>query len=95
MAAARSFASAILVILAAAAPAASAQEVPAHPPVPAPEPPSAEGAKKPGSGCRGESPPGAAGIDEIRAGIHRGVCITARFVDRLFGDDNEYSVYED
>ena len=31
----------------------------------------------------------------MRAGLERGVCSTARFVDRLFGGVNEYSEYED
>jgi hypothetical protein len=31
----------------------------------------------------------------MRAGLHRGVCSTARFVDRLFGRDDEYFQYED
>ncbi len=31
----------------------------------------------------------------MRAGLERGVCSTARFVDRLFGRENEYSEYED
>jgi len=46
------------------------------------------------NGCRGEAPPGAAGLDEMRAGLERGVCSTARFVDRLFGREHEYSEYE-
>ena len=35
------------------------------------------------------------GIDTVRAGIHRGVCSTARFVDRVFGRDNQFSEYKD
>jgi hypothetical protein len=31
----------------------------------------------------------------MRAGIQRGVCSTARFVDRLFGRENQFSEYED
>jgi hypothetical protein len=31
----------------------------------------------------------------MREGLERGVCSTARFVDRLFGGENEYSEYED
>ena len=46
-------------------------------------------------GCAGEKPPDAEGIDTVRAGIQRGVCSSARFVDRLFGRENEYSEYED
>jgi hypothetical protein len=45
--------------------------------------------------CVGETAPGAARIDAMRAGLHRGVCSTARFVDRLFGRGDEYSQYED
>jgi hypothetical protein len=48
-----------------------------------------------GDGCRGETSPDAQGIDTMRAGIHRGVCSTARFVDRLFGRENQFSEYED
>lgn len=47
------------------------------------------------TGCEGETAPGAQTIDEMRAGLQRGVCSTARFVDRLFGRDNEYFEYED
>ena len=36
------------------------------------------------NGCRGESLPDAGGLDTMRAGLQRGVCSTARFVDRLF-----------
>ncbi|HWN07480.1 MAG TPA: hypothetical protein VNO53_09995, partial [Steroidobacteraceae bacterium] len=46
-------------------------------------------------GCRGELPAEAQRIDTVRAGIQRGVCSTARFVDRIFGRENEYSEYED
>jgi len=46
-------------------------------------------------GCAGESPPGTEGLDTMRAGLERGVCSTARFVDRVFGGENEYSEYED
>ncbi|MEX0735019.1 MAG: hypothetical protein WD944_05590 [Steroidobacteraceae bacterium] len=34
-------------------------------------------------------------LDAMRAGLERGVCSTARFVDRLFGREHEYSEYED
>jgi hypothetical protein len=46
-------------------------------------------------GCEGEKAPDAQGIDTVRAGIQRGVCSTARFIDRLFGRENQYSEYED
>jgi hypothetical protein len=46
-------------------------------------------------GCRGEVEPEAQGIDTMRAGLQRGVCSTARFVDRVFGRENQYSEYED
>jgi hypothetical protein len=55
----------------------------------------AEKASPAGDGCRGEEPPDAQGIDTVRAGLQRGVCSTARFVDRLFGRENQYSEYED
>jgi hypothetical protein len=46
-------------------------------------------------GCRGEPLPGTEKLDAMRAGIQRGVCRTARLVDRVFGGENEYSEYED
>lgn len=46
-------------------------------------------------GCAGEVPADPKGIDSVRAGLHRGVCSTARFVDQLFGRENQYSEYED
>lgn len=46
-------------------------------------------------GCEGEVPADTRGIDAVRAGLHRGVCSTARYVDRLFGRENQYSEYED
>ena len=46
-------------------------------------------------GCRGEVKPEAQGIDTMRAGLQRGVCSTARFVDRIFGRENQFSEYED
>ncbi len=49
---------------------------------------------KPGSGCGGESAPDTAGLDTMRAGLERGVCSTARFVDRLFGGDREFAEYD-
>jgi hypothetical protein len=48
-----------------------------------------------GDGCRGEVPADAERIDAMRAGLQRGVCSTARFVDRLFGRENQFSEYED
>jgi hypothetical protein len=57
--------------------------------------PEPQQASKPGNGCGGEKPPGADRLDSVRAGLERGVCSTARFVDRLFGGENEYSEYED
>jgi hypothetical protein len=45
--------------------------------------------------CAGEVNPDAKGIDSVRAGIHRGVCSTARYVDRVFGRDNQFSEYKD
>jgi hypothetical protein len=59
---------------------------------PPPEPPAAP---VPASGCEGEVPAGATGIDSLRAGLHRGVCSTARYVDRIFGRDNQFSEYQD
>ena len=47
------------------------------------------------SPCRGEAPPDAGGLETVRAGVQRGVCSTARFVDRLFGGEHEYSEFED
>lgn len=57
-------------------------------------PPPAAGARTP-DGCRGEPEPDAKGLDTMRAGLQRGVCSTARFVDRLFGGEHEYSETED
>lgn len=45
--------------------------------------------------CRGELPPDSPGLETVRAGMQRGVCSTARFVDRLFGAEHEYSEFED
>ncbi|MGE0467127.1 MAG: hypothetical protein AB7P44_11860 [Steroidobacteraceae bacterium] len=47
------------------------------------------------NGCRGEPLPDARGLDTMRAGLQRGVCSTARFVDRLFGGEHEYAEIED
>jgi hypothetical protein len=64
-------------------------------PAPRPEERSSQLSSDPGAGCEGEAPPGAEGIDTVRAGLQRGVCSTARFVDRLFGRENQFSEYED
>jgi hypothetical protein len=45
--------------------------------------------------CAGEVDADAKGIDTVRAGLHRGVCSTARYVDRVFGRDNQFSEYKD
>jgi hypothetical protein len=45
--------------------------------------------------CAGEVDVDAKGIDSVRAGIQRGVCSTARYVDRVFGRDNQFSEYKD
>ncbi len=71
--------------------ALSAAAAEGSPAAPAPGPADRSGA----GGCGGEAPPGTEGIDTVRAGIERGVCSTARFVDRLFGRENQYSEYED
>ncbi len=42
--------------------------------------------------CAGD--PNAGGIDAMRAGIQRGVCSTARLVDRLFSGEHEYAESE-
>ncbi len=55
----------------------------------------ADGKPAPAGGCEGEVPADAKGIDSVRAGLHRGVCSTARYVDRVFGRDNQYSEYQD
>jgi len=47
------------------------------------------------NGCRGEPSPDDGGLDTMRAGLQRGVCSTARFVDRLFGGEHEYAEIED
>lgn len=47
------------------------------------------------NGCRGEPAPDAGGLDTMRAGLQRGVCSTARFVDRMFGGEHEYAEIED
>jgi hypothetical protein len=47
------------------------------------------------NGCRGESEPDAHRLDTMRAGLQRGVCSMARFVDRLFGGEHEYAEGED
>lgn len=45
--------------------------------------------------CKEPTAEVAEGLDAMREGLERGVCSTARFVDRLFGRENEYSEYED
>ena len=60
-----------------------------------PPPPAVEVERETYDGCRGEESAEAQGIDDVRAGIQRGVCSTARFVDRVFGRENQYSEYED
>ncbi len=72
------------------APAAIAQDGPAAPPAA-----SAAAAEEADDGCRGELPPDAERLDAMRAGLQRGVCSTARFVDRLFGREHEYAEMED
>lgn len=47
------------------------------------------------NGCRGELPEDARRLDAMRAGLQRGVCSTARLVDRLFGGEHEYAEGED
>ena len=88
MAAARWSPATIPLLICALPLAAQAAEVPA----PASEP---VYVTTPGNGCRGELPAEAEGLDTMRAGLQRGVCSTARFVDRLFRGEHEYSEYED
>jgi hypothetical protein len=78
----------LLVLLLPAAPLASGA---------APQPASTEpAAGDTGTGgCRGEPQPDARRLDAMRAGLQRGVCSTARFVDRLFGGEHEYAEGED
>lgn len=45
--------------------------------------------------CKDETMQDAEGLDAMREGLERGVCNSARFVDRLFGREHEYSEYED
>lgn len=90
MATARRSPAAVLLLLC-ALPAAAA-EADAGPP---PEELSGAEAAGAAGGCAGEKPPDAKGIDTVRAGLQRGVCTTARFVDRMFGRDNQYFEYED
>lgn len=47
------------------------------------------------AGCRDETPVEQPALETMREGLERGVCNTARFVDRLFGGEHEYSEYED
>lgn len=76
----------LLILFLSAPPAASGAE-PAAPP--------ADSGSAPPSGCRGEPEPDAKRLDAMRAGLQRGVCSTARFVDRLFGGEHEYAEGED
>lgn len=87
MATARRARATILLLLCALSAAAADVPPPARDPAPAGKPNA--------GGCGGESPPEAERIDKMRAGLERGVCSTARFVDRLFGRENQYSEYED
>jgi hypothetical protein len=74
----------LMIVLPAAAQEAAPQGSP---------PPAADGAAA--NGCRGESTTDADPLDTMRAGLRRSVCSTARFVDRLFGGEHEYSETED
>ncbi len=62
------------------------------PPEAAPQP---EAAKERYDGCRDPQPAEQPALESVRAGLQRGVCSTARFIDRLFGGEHEYSEYED
>ncbi len=57
--------------------------------------PAEEATPAAGGGCRDELPDDAHRLDAMRAGLRRGVCSTARFVDRLFGGEHEYAEGED
>ena len=46
-------------------------------------------------GCRDESTKEQPALETVREGIQRSVCSTARFVDRMFGGEHEYSEMED
>ncbi len=61
----------------------------------APPPQSADDPAAKANGCRGEQPADDQHLDVMRAGLQRGVCSTARFVDRLFGGEHEYAEGED
>jgi len=80
----------ILLLLAPLPPAAGANP---DPPGAAAESAGGDAAKL--NGCRGELPENARRLDAMRAGLQRGVCSTARFVDRLFGGEHEYAEGED
>ena len=54
-----------------------------------------KGANEKPDPCAEPTAEDAAGLDAMREGLERGVCNTARFVDRLFGREHEYSEYED
>jgi hypothetical protein len=64
-----------------------------------PAPTAAQSADKPAKdtdlGCRDETPEEQPALETVRESLQRGVCNTARFVDRLFGGEHEYSEYED
>jgi hypothetical protein len=46
-------------------------------------------------GCRDDSEVEQPALETVREGIQRSVCNTARFVDRMFGGEHEYSEMED
>ena len=76
-----------ILLLTCVSPAASATDDP--------PPPAVQVERETYDACRGEAPAEAQGIDTVRAGIQRGVCSTARFVDRVFGRENQFFEYED
>lgn len=51
--------------------------------------------KKGDLGCRDDSAVEQPALETVRRGIQRSVCNTARFVDRMFGGEHEYSEMED
>lgn len=79
----------ILAMLLAPAPLSASGPQPAPAASPAAEEATMQG------GCRGEQSGGAGRLESMRAGLQRGVCSTARFVDRLFGGEHEYAEGED
>lgn len=46
-------------------------------------------------GCRDESKGEQPALETVREGLQRSVCSTARFIDRMFGGEHEYSEMED